>query len=305
MSSTANLGEFQQGSTATVHPTEPFLWSARRELWEFRSIYLAPLGVVVLVLVSFLISMAHMTRQMSEAAALGPAQQQEFIQRPYDYAAMFLMAITFLVAIFYCLEALHTERRDRSILFWKSLPVSDLTVVLSKMSVPVVVLPVIAVVLTIVTHLVMLLLNVAVLLGNRQALDLLWANLPLARMWTMMTYHMLVLHGLWSAPFYGWLLLASAWARRMALLWAAIPLVVIGVVEKFVFNSTRFAAWFVYRFGGAPGSDAFPGNSDATHVWMHLHPGQVIFNPGLWTGLAFATICIFLIARVRRSRGPV
>src|SRR5213075_3554807 len=67
------------------------------------------------------------------------------------------MATTLIVAIFYCLDALYGERRDRSVLFWKSMPVSDWTAVLSKMTVPMVILPVVTFVLTIVTQWIMLL----------------------------------------------------------------------------------------------------------------------------------------------------
>ncbi len=63
------------------------------------------------------------------------------IEQPYTFAAGCIMATAFIVGVFYCLDALHGERRDRSILFWKSLPVSDLTTVLSKASIPLVVLP--------------------------------------------------------------------------------------------------------------------------------------------------------------------
>ncbi len=52
-------------------------------------------------------------------------RQREMITQPYDFAALLIMGVTFVVAVFYCLDALHGERRDRSILFWKSLPVSD------------------------------------------------------------------------------------------------------------------------------------------------------------------------------------
>ena len=76
------------------------------------------------------------------------------------------MAAAFIVAIFYCLDALHGERRDRSILFWKSLPVSDLTTVLSKASIPLVVIPLLTFAITVVTQFIMLLLSTAVLLGS-------------------------------------------------------------------------------------------------------------------------------------------
>jgi len=306
MSTTANaLNESQQASAFSLHPTQPILWSIRRELWEFRSIYLAPIGVAVLVLISFLISMAHMSRQIGDVAGLSSAQQDEFFQRPYNYAALFLMGISFIVAIFYCLEAMSTERRDRSILFWKSLPVSDFTTVLSKFSIPILVLPLIAVVLTIVTNVVMLLLNNAVLLAIGQSPNLLHAHLPLAQMWMMQSYHMFILHGLWMAPLYGWLLLVSAWARRLAILWAAAPLVIIGAFEKIVFDSTHFGSWMMYRFGGAPASNAYPGGRMAFHAWSHLHLSDVLLSPGLWAGLTFAALCLFAATRLRRSRGPV
>jgi ABC-2 type transport system permease protein len=305
MSTASTIHDFQQGSTPTLHSTQPFLWAVRRELWEFRSIYIAPLGVAILALFAFVLSMAHMSRQMHDAAALDAMQQAEFIQRPYNLAALFLMGISFVVAIFYSLEALSTERRDRSILFWKSLPVSDFTTVLTKFSIPIIVLPLIAIVLTVATNLIMLLLNIAVLVGSRQSLDMLWSNLPLARMWAMQAYHMFILHGLWFAPVYGWLLLVSAWARRLAIIWAAVPFVAIGVVEKMLLNSAHFGHWMMYRFGGAPASDAYPGGHMSFHAWSHLHFSEVFFSPGLWTGLIFAVLCLFAAARLRRSRGPV
>ena len=70
--------------------------------------------------------------------------KQRAIEQPYDVAAMLMILTVFVVGVFYCLDALHGERRDRSILFWKSLPVSDLTTVLSKVIVPLVVLPLIS-----------------------------------------------------------------------------------------------------------------------------------------------------------------
>ena len=68
-------------------------------------------------------------------------QRQAVLEEPYTFAMGVIMVTAFIVSIFYSLDALHGERRDRSILFWKSLPVSDLTTVLSKASVPLVVLP--------------------------------------------------------------------------------------------------------------------------------------------------------------------
>src|SRR5579864_7071220 len=130
----------QAMSAVAISQTRPFYWSVRRELWENRSIYIAPLAVAVAFLFGFLISMVHLPDKMRAALALDPMQQREIIERPYNMAALLLMGTYLFVAAFYCLDALQGERRDRSILFWKSLPVSDLTTVLSKASSPFVIL---------------------------------------------------------------------------------------------------------------------------------------------------------------------
>jgi ABC-2 type transport system permease protein len=290
---------------AIISSRRNFYWSIRRELWEHRSIYIAPSIVAALTLTGFLIGSGYQFAKIRSAQSLGPVELQVAIDRPYGLAAMFLMGIGFLVSIFYCVEALHGERRDRSLLFWKSLPVSDITVVLSKMMIPLVVVPLITAALTIVTHLLMLLINIAILQINGVSLSLLWTNLSLVEMWLMMVYHMLALHGLWFAPAYSWMLLASAWARRAPFLWAVLPPIAVGVVEKIAFNTTYFRHWMLYRFGGAPGAGAYPGSDHAMHAWANLNVGQFLLNPGLWSGLVAAALFLFAAARVRRSRGPI
>ena len=197
-------------------------WSVRRELWENRSIYIAPLAVAALILFGFLISTIRLPGKMRAALALDPMQQHKLLAQPYDFAALLIMGTTFVVAVFYCLDALHGERRDRSILFWKSLPVSDLTTVLSKASIPLVVLPLLTFAITVVTQWIMLLMSSAVLLGSGLSVATLWTQLSLSQMWLMLLYHLVTVHALWYAPIYGWLLLVSAWARRAPFLWAAL-----------------------------------------------------------------------------------
>ena len=133
--------ESNAGAPVAISATRRMYWSIRREFWESRSIYIAPLGVAALILVGFMISTIHLPGNMRAALALSPMQQHEAIQQPYAVAELLMMGTFLIVAVFYCLDALHGERRDRSILFWKSLPVSDLTTVLAKASIPVVVLP--------------------------------------------------------------------------------------------------------------------------------------------------------------------
>src|SRR5258705_12643199 len=115
---------------------QPFYWSVRRELWEIRSIYVAPILVAIVVLFGFLVSTIGLPERRREVLLLDPAKARAAIEAPYDMAAIMLILTAFIVGVFYCLDALHGERRDRSILFWKSLPVPDLTTLLSKATIP-------------------------------------------------------------------------------------------------------------------------------------------------------------------------
>ena len=200
---------------AVISSTRLMYWSVRRELWENRSIYIAPLAVAALILFGFLISTIHLPDKMR--GALDPMQRQELLEQPYQFAALLIMATSFVVAVFYCLDALHSERRDRSILFWKSLPVSDLTTVLSKASIPILVVPLVSFAITIATQWIMLLMSTAVLLGSGLSVATLWTRLPLFQMSLMLLYHLVAVHGLWYAPIYGWLLLVSGLGAARAI----------------------------------------------------------------------------------------
>src|SRR3954470_17480694 len=136
-----------------------FYWSVRRELWEFRSIYLVQFAVAGIFLFGFLLSLLRLPHKMDHLAALDPMQQREIIEQPFEFAAGMIMAAGFFVGIFYALEALQSERRDRSILFWKSLPVSDAITVLAKASIPMAVIPALSFVMAVVVQILMLLLS--------------------------------------------------------------------------------------------------------------------------------------------------
>src|ERR1051326_7886772 len=146
--------------------TQPFYWSVRRELWENRSIYMAPLIVAVVVLFGFLVSTAGLPERRRAVLLLDPAKTRAAIEAPYDMAAIMLILTAFIVGVFYCLDALYGERRDRSILFWKSLPVSDSTTLLSKATIPLVVLPLVTFAIIVATQLVMMLWTSVLQIGR-------------------------------------------------------------------------------------------------------------------------------------------
>jgi len=292
----------QAVSPAHIPAMRQFYSSVERELWESRSIYIAPLAVAGLFLFGFLINAMHLPQTLS--SAFGPAELHDLIEQPYDMVALLIMGVSFVVAVFYCLDALYGERRDRSILFWKSLPVSDTTAVLSKTSIPVVVLPLLTVAITVATHVAMLLVSSAVLLGSGMSAGALWSHLPLSHMWQMLFFHLVGGHGMWYAPIYAWLLLVSAWARRAPLLWAVLPPLAIGAVEKIAFNTSHFAAILQHRIMGDP---SVRGSTTGISIdaMTPFTPGQLLGSPGLWIGLAIATAFLAAAVRLRRHRGPI
>src|SRR5262249_31720233 len=143
----------QSVAPADIPVLRQFYSLVQREIWETPSLYIAPLAAAGLFMLGFVISMVYLTGR--RYSALSVAELRDVI-KPFDTVAVLIMGVTFLVAVLYCLDALYAERRDRSILFWKSLPVSDTTTVLSKASIPIVVVPLFAFALTVATQLVML-----------------------------------------------------------------------------------------------------------------------------------------------------
>lgn len=295
----------QASAPAAMSTARVFCWSVRRELWEHRSIYVAPLAVAALILAGFFISTVHLADRMRASLALGPMQQTEAIQQPYTFAALLMMASFFIVALFYSLDALYGERRDRSILFWKSMPVSDLMTVLAKASVPILILPLLTFTLTITTQGIMALLSTVVLRANGLSAATLWSHLPLPQMSLMLLDHLVGVHGLWYAPIYCWLLLVSAWARRAPFLWAVLPLFAMGIVERIAFNTAYLSALLQYRLLGGPEGMAFDAGSMSTDPLANLNPVHFLLSPGMWIGFVFAAVFLFAASRIRRSRGPM
>jgi len=292
--------ESQRVAPAALPETQLFYWSVRRELWENRFLYMAPLAVAGVALLAF--SFSALVGIWESPLRLNPTQPQA----PYDMVAGLMMVTGMIVNVIYCLDALHGERRDRSILFWKSLPVSDLTTVLSKASIPLLVLPLIIFAITVGTHWIMLLVSTVVVLGSGGSVVTLWTQLSFLQMSLLLLYHLLTAHALWPAPIYCWLLLVSGWPRRATFLWAVLPLVAIAGVEKLVFNTWNFARLVGSRFiGNAPNlvltsPDMFP-----THPMTHITPDRFLATPSLWFGLAVAAAFLGAAARLRRYQGPI
>ncbi|HEY2170811.1 MAG TPA: ABC transporter permease [Candidatus Angelobacter sp.] len=287
---------------AAFSATRLFFWSIRREFWENRLIYLVPLVAAAVFLVAYLIGILALPgHRMRTVLTLAPAKQRAQIELPYEIAAALIMGTALLVGIFYSLDALYGERRDRSILFWKSMPVSDLTTVLSKLAIPLVIIPVLSFAIAVVTQFIMLLLASTVLVGSGANIAALWTQQSVFRFSLELFYHMLTVHGLWYAPLYAWLLLVSAAAPRAPFVWAVFPPFVIWGVEKMAFNTTYFLSLLKVRLTG-PSDPEMPRNADFMSM---LIPHHFFSQPGLWAGLAVAAVFLAIAVRLRRYRGPI
>lgn len=289
--------------SAPAKGIRPLYWSVRRELWENRSIYMAPVIVAAVVLFGFAISTIGMPHRRRATLLLDEAHRQAAIGVPYDAAAMVLLMTGILIGIFYCLDSLYGERRDRSILFWKSLPISDRTAVIAKASIPLVILPAVVFVVVVVTQILMLLFSTAVLAPSGLALST-WANYNLLKQ-TVILFYGLVTLALWHAPMYGWLLIVSAWAKRATFLWAALPLIAVCILEQLAFHTHRFADLLAYRFMGHVPRAFAVMKHDRIDSLSQITPLRFLATPGLWIGLLFAAGFFYAAVRLRRNREPI
>lgn len=287
----------------------PFYWSVRRELWENRSLYIAPLIVAGVVVIGFIFSAIGLPERRRDVLLLtDPMQQRTAIEMPYDMAALMLMFTAFIVGLFYCLDALYGERRDRSVLFWKSMPVSDRTAVLAKTFVPLVVMPVISFAVIIATQLMILLITSVILLFHGMSPLTTITHTNLVQNSVILFYSLIAL-SLWHAPTYAWALLVSAWARRATFLWAILPIIAVIIFERITFGTSHFSLFVRNRFMSWA-AEAFalrhgPKGMPILDTLSQLTPGRYLMTPGLWIGLVVAAIFLVFAIRLRRYQGPI
>jgi ABC-2 type transport system permease protein len=304
MTTSANPMPQFRGESGGITPsvlsaTRPFYWSVRKELWEYRSIYLAPAAIAAVILLSFVLVLVGLPHNVHSSMAMDAEHQHDAISHPFEVVAGLIMAAAFIVSFYYALDTLYGERRDRSILFWKSLPVSDITTVLAKTFVLLVALPVISVAIMFVTEAIVVGMSMVVLAAHGLSVAAFWAELQPIDSMNGMLYHIVTVHVLWYAPMYCWLLLISAWSKRAPLLWALLPPFAIVVFERVAFHTMFFQDFLNNRLTGGGGGH---GMLDPE---MRMHAFRFMITPGLWFGLLFSAAFLFAAARLRRARGPI
>jgi len=295
----------QSTAGTALSSTRPFIWSLRRELWEHRAVKFAPLGVAGIVLFGFLMGLLRSPQQIWNDTNLSAAKRMQENIVPYGIAAAALIATSIFVGVFYCLGTLHNERRDRSILFWKSMPVSDLTALLAKATVPLAILPLVAFLVIVATQLIMLLLGTAAVAVSGHSVETYWAALPLPQIMAEALYGLVTL-SFWYWPVYGWLLFISAWARRAPFLWAVLPPFGLGLIEALAFNTSHVFEILKSRLVGSfEAAFIYHEQAKAAFPFPQMDPLGFVMSPGLWIGMVLGAGFFVAAVWMRRHREPV
>ena len=314
-------------------------WLLRREFWENKgSMFWAPIVVGTLMVLFVAVSAlygstsgkfenhvtvtvdGHSTTTTTKFEGM-PAEKRmqmaDSVASIYPGLAAPLYLLMAVVAFFYCLGALSEERRDRSILFWKSLPISDGQTVLSKVVTAALVAPLITIAAgTFVSVLLLLIAGTALAFQgvNMFALVLSNAEFYLA---PLKVLGMLPVYVLWALPTIGWLLMVSAWAKSKVFLWAVgTPLIAVIIVKwvNFTLGIGLNIDWFIHNIVARGLVGLVPGtwlahtdhallmnqNHSIAMSGIFTQSWLTLAGPSVWVGAIAGAAMIFAAIRLRR-----
>jgi len=314
-----------------------FYWLVKREFWEHRGGLLwTPVivgGVFLLLNLMGIITGEVMGGRHGFNITLGSSNNMNLLARALDQQSMATVGagldmvmysptmiigmVLGFVVFFYCLGALYDDRRDRSLLFWKSLPISDTATVLSKVVAATVVAPLIAIIVGTLTGILMLLMfAIALSLHGVSVWHLLTLSHPFQVIANLVGS--IPLYVVWALPTVGWLLLCSAWSRSKPFLWAVVLPVAVGIVIGW-FNLLGTVdvqnSWYWRHVVGRVLLSVFPGGwltqvqniggDDPAEVLSSLgvmHTYAVLGSPNIWIGVAAAAAMLAGAIWFRRWR---
>jgi len=293
----------------------------KREIWEHRSIYVTPAAIATIVTLGVLAMMMFASGFAAEldVAIFGAQNLAGNLEREAVLTGFFLgTSWVFIIAlailtVFYCLDSLYAERKDKSILFWRSLPVTDAETVVSKLITAIVVIPAVTIVGIIATHLTNLIVaSIWVSMKGGDGGMLIWGSVSFLDNW-LSAFIVVIALGIWMSPFIGWFLLVSAYTKRSPLLMAFMPLVLIGLLEGIIFRSHVFAENVLARGDDLPlfhkmdiekffDDEGWRVAEGATSLLAHLDVVQFLTSPAMWAGVLVCGLLSTGAIYVRRFR---
>jgi len=281
-----------------------YVMLVRRELWEHRTLWLAPAVVAALMVILPMFGnfRAGPGFQINVNAPEVPtAVQQYFGQIVMVSLATVLGVVSCIVSVIYLLDSLFAERKDRSILFWKSLPVTDTETVLSKLVLALVIIPLMTLLLAFAAYCMLAGLLYLRYEQLRPALENLSLAQGLISVGQLVNTWLFVL--LWYAPVAAYLMLASVLARRAPLVYAVLPPFVVVMIESMLFGTDHVARllrrWLLPTSQRDPASDfrLSDGRIMDGPDWANA-----LSQPDIWLGLAAAVVMVYIVIRLRRYR---
>jgi ABC-2 type transport system permease protein len=230
------------------------------------------------------------------------------------------MAVLAFVVFFYSLGSLYDDRRDRSILFWKSMPVSDTQMVLSKAAWALLAAPLVALGIGLLTGLALWVIAALTTTVNGMpgASGIIVHSHPFRIIGNVLLS--LPVQMLWSLPAVGWLMLCSAWSRRVPFLWAVMVPILACAMTSFmdIFPGVEIPhdnLWYTVVYRGllsvVPGSwiptishelAEFKGPEDLPAVLNLGASWQVLTHADVWIGAILGVAMIYGAIRLRRWR---
>ncbi|MCX7057174.1 MAG: hypothetical protein NTZ79_08270 [Proteobacteria bacterium] len=300
-----------------------FLWLVRRELWESRIIWMAPAICALIVIGCALLVALNVGTLQLDGFDFEQFRSDQGAQKLGEMTShgLALLSVPFFMIVlvtqyFYAADSLYSERRDRSILFWKSLPISDTATVLSKLAVVAVVMPAAAAACALVSQLAVFAIVSIRFASSAGIVVHLWQPAVWGGWLALLTYLMLA-SALWHLPKHAWLLLVSAWAPRSAAMFALLPPCGIMLAEFIVLRTHAVWSLIGDRFGymgvlvhalGDRVENGFSIVIDGKSVLMPhsvasmMRPLDFIASPAVWIGVAFAAVAVGAAIWMRRYR---
>jgi ABC-2 type transport system permease protein len=297
--------------------TGTLLTLVRREFWEHRYLWIAPLAVEgVLIVLGAIVGHGHVHLPNDTDFNGWPnLEAQKVAAFTILQWMLSVPACVVLVGVvsWYALDCLYAERRDRSILFWKSLPVSDGLTVLSKAVVALLAAPLVSFVVALLGFLVF---------AGILALRIAAGGVPSVFTWDLLEWFrtelvmliMLMVAVLWYAPVVATMMLLSVWARPNPFLWAFLAPVVAPLLERIAFGTHYLSSFLKYRAFGIWGTLAHGPTHGHINIITHhgLHPvgtlldefniGAALTDVDLWLGVAASVALLYAAVRIRRYR---
>ena len=303
----------------------------KREFWEHRGAFIkAPLIVGIVFLVTTLgayITMRVVSakvngeeildRGITELASFTPEQLVQYWDINLLTTSMLYLGVLFVVLFFFLLNSLFDDRKDGSIQFWKSLPISDTETVLSKLLTAMFFVPIAFVAFYFMAQLaVMILQSILGLFHGLNPWTLIWVPAPLFKSVGVMLMGALVQMA-WALPIYGWLMFASSFSKRRPFLFAVVIPFLFGLAWYWFNLLTKLQfmnAGIMKSFAMHTGHALVPYTSASRNGWIRFDPDETTMSETIGTmleslnradvyyGIVFAAVMVSISIWVRRYR---